>query len=158
MGLLAWLVEKFREWSDCGGGQGGQGAHGHVETAHSKDALLTNAMIYWVSGCIGPSMRLYYESLHGMPGTPTEVGELSAHFVTVPVGVASFPQDIFVPPRAWCERAYNVCRFTVFPSGGHFAALERPVELVAAISTQTQPKVEHTLIQTHLNLNTVLGF
>ena len=138
VGLLAWIVEKFFEWSDRGdAGAAGAGAGaGQREwgSAHSKDDLLTNVMLYWASKSIGPSMRFYYETLQGMPGTSKELGELGMRFVTVPTAIAVFPSDIFVPPRAWCEQSFNVCRFTAFASGGHFAALERPDEFVSDVT------------------------
>jgi pimeloyl-ACP methyl ester carboxylesterase len=115
-GLAAWIVEKFRTWSDC---------HGDVEKSFSKDQLLTNVMIYWVTQTINSSTRLYYESRHHpwrlKPGTRIEA----------PTGVALFPAELVRPPRHWAERAYNVKRWTVMPKGGHFAAMEEP-ELLAA--------------------------
>ena len=65
-------------------------------------------------------------------GLEAELAELGQRYVTVPVAVASY-RDIYRPPRAWMERTHNVCRFTRFERGGHFAALERPAELVADV-------------------------
>jgi microsomal epoxide hydrolase len=80
-----------------------------------------------VTGSITSSIRLYYESMRaGMFGPPTE-------YVAAPTGVAVFPQEIFSPPRSWAEQHYNITRWTEYPAGGHFAALERPNELVADI-------------------------
>jgi len=113
-GLAAWIVEKFRTWSDC---------QGDVERRFSKDQLLTNAMIYWLSETINSSMRLYYEARHHpwrlAPNTRIET----------PTAVANFPAELMRPPRSWAERAYNVVRWTVMPSGGHFAAMEEPALL-----------------------------
>ncbi|HVA41168.1 MAG TPA: epoxide hydrolase [Candidatus Binataceae bacterium] len=113
-GLAAWIVEKFRTWSDC---------HGDVERRFSKDQLLTNVMIYWVTGTINSSTRLYYEARHHpwhlKPDTRIET----------PTAVANFPAELMRPPRSWAERAYNVVRWTVMPSGGHFAAMEEPTLL-----------------------------
>lgn len=82
-------------------------------------------MVYWSSGAIGPSMRLYYEGrLHPRRLVPGER-------VEVPCGVALFPHDIARPPREWGERAYRVTRWTEMPRGGHFPAHEEP-ELLAA--------------------------
>merc|ERR1712061_860250 len=67
VGLLAWIVEKLRDWSDC---------NGVVESAFTKDEILTNVMVYWLSSSVGSSMRLYYESLGMMPGTGQEVQQL----------------------------------------------------------------------------------
>jgi pimeloyl-ACP methyl ester carboxylesterase len=114
-GLAAWVVEKWRAWSDCGG---------DLERRFTRDELLTNVTLYWATGTIGSSMRLYREGrLHGRPFGP-------ADRVTVPTGVALFPADIENPPRSWAERTYIVERWTRMPRGGHFAALEEP-ELLA---------------------------
>ncbi|MEE8436102.1 MAG: epoxide hydrolase, partial [bacterium] len=116
--LAAWIVEKFRAWSD---------SNGDVESRISRDELLTNLMIYWVSGCITSSMRLYYEFKHneGLLGP----GER----VEVPTAFADFPAEILRPPRSWVERAYNIVHWSSMPWGGHFAALEAPELLVADI-------------------------
>ncbi len=114
-GLCAWIVEKFRTWSDC---------HGVIEDRFSKDQLLTNVMIYWVTQTINSSTRLYYEARHHpwrlKPGTRIET----------PTAVAMFPGELVRPPRHWAERIYNVMRWTMMPSGGHFAAMEEPELLV----------------------------
>jgi pimeloyl-ACP methyl ester carboxylesterase len=115
IGLAAWIIEKFRTWSDCGG---------DVESVFSRDELLTNVMIYWVTQTMHSSMRLYYESRL----QPLNLSEKSHG--TPPVGVAVFPREIPMPPRALAERGLNVVRWTEMPKGGHFAALEQP-ELLA---------------------------
>jgi len=116
LGLAAWLVEKYRAWSDCGG---------ELERSFSRDELLTQVTLYWVTGCITSSMRLYYEQRHGEAGLPA--GER----VEVPTAFADFPAEILRQPRAWVERSYRIVRWTEMPRGGHFAALEEP-ELLAA--------------------------
>jgi pimeloyl-ACP methyl ester carboxylesterase len=113
-GLLAWIVEKFRAWSDC---------DGDPENAFTKDQLLTNVMLYWVTGTITSSTRLYWERQHS--------GERSQPYVSVPTGVARYPKEILKFPRSWVERHYNVTRWEAMPRGGHFAAMEQP-ELFAA--------------------------
>jgi pimeloyl-ACP methyl ester carboxylesterase len=115
VGLAAWILEKFRAWSDC---------DGEVERRFSKDELLTNIMIYWVTETINSSMRLYYETIRMPP--PLKVGQ----HIEVPAGVALFPKDILLPPREWVERSFRLQRWTQMPRGGHFAALEEP-ELLA---------------------------
>jgi pimeloyl-ACP methyl ester carboxylesterase len=116
VGLCAWIVEKFRTWSDCGG---------DVERRFSKDVLLTNVMLYWVTGAIGSSFWPYYARAHSRwPISETRP-------VKVPTAYALFPKEILHPPRAWAERVYDIRRWTVMPAGGHFAALEEP-ELLAA--------------------------
>ena len=118
VGLAAWIVEKFRTWSDCGG---------DVERRFSKDTLLTNVMLYWVTGAIGSSFWPYYARQHG----PWPISEKRP--VRVPTAYASFPCEILHPPRAWAERVYNIQRWTSMPAGGHFAALEEPEALAADV-------------------------
>lgn len=116
-GLAAWIVEKYRAWSDCAG---------DVERAFTKDELLTNITLYWATQTIGSSFRPYWDSRHDphpRPWTP----------ITVPCGIAIFPKDIATPPREFAERSYNVKRWTEMPRGGHFAALEQPDLLAADI-------------------------
>jgi microsomal epoxide hydrolase len=115
-GLAAWIVEKFRTWSDCGG---------DVERRFSKDVLLTNVMLYWCTGAIGSSFWPYYARAHSR----WPISEQRP--VKVPTAYALFPKEILHPPRAWAERVYDIRRWTVMPAGGHFAALEEP-ELLAA--------------------------
>ena len=110
-GLAAWIVEKFRAWSDCGG---------DVESRFTKDELLTNITIYWATETINSSTRLYYESRQ----SPLVLSP--ANRVEVPTAIAKFPVEISRPPREWAERGYNVQRWTEMPSGGHFAAMEEP--------------------------------
>jgi pimeloyl-ACP methyl ester carboxylesterase len=114
VGLAAWIVEKFRAWSDCGG---------DVESRFSKDDLLTNIMLYWVTGAIGSSFWPYYARQHEGWVVPGE------RRVEVPTAYQSFPHDILHPPRSVAERAFNIQRWTVEQSGGHFAALEEPAAL-----------------------------
>ncbi len=110
-GLAAWIVEKWRTWSDCGG---------DIETRFSKDELLTHLTIYWATQTISSSIRLYYES-------GKDPSRLSAdNPVTAPTSFAKFPVEISYPPREWLRRFYNLVRYTEMPSGGHFAAAEEP--------------------------------
>ena len=114
IGLAAWILEKFHTWSDC---------HGDIESRFSKDDLLTNIMLYWVSGAIGSSFWPYYSRLHDGWPLPAD------HRIEVPTAYQSFPRDILHPPRVLAERAFNIQRWTVSPSGGHFAAMEEPERL-----------------------------
>ncbi len=134
--LAAWIVEQFRKFSDC---------NGDIESRFSKDELLTNTMIYWVTETMNSAMRGYYEGMHmswdegeseqswteGESESSGEWGEPSEGSVTsgVPVGLALFPKDA-PPPLEMAERFFNVQRFTEMPTGGHFAALEEPELLV----------------------------
>jgi len=117
-GLAAWIVEKFRTWSDCGG---------DVERRFTKDELLTNVMLYWVTGAIGSSFWPYYSRRHAGSPIPADAR------IETPTAYARFPREILCPPRAWAERAYNIRRWTDMPAGGHFAALEEPAALAADI-------------------------
>ena len=111
-GLAAWIVEKFHAWCDC---------DGNVESRFTKDDLLTNIMLYWVTGTGSSSTRIYYENRVATPNPAR---------VTVPTACAMFPREISAPPRKWVEARYNLTRWTVMPRGGHFAALEQPQLLV----------------------------
>lgn len=118
-GLLSWIVEKFRAWSDC---------DGTPENVLSRDLLLTNVMVYWVTQTITSSARLYWESVHtGALQAPPE-------YVPVPTGVARYPkEEVLRFPRSWVERRYNVTRWAVMPRGGHFPAMEQPELFVADV-------------------------
>jgi len=92
VGLAAWIIEKFRSWSDC---------RGDVESVFTKDELLTNIMLYWVTGAIGSSFWPYYARMHG-PWPIPEGGR-----VNVPTGYVEFPREILRPPRSVAERIYK---------------------------------------------------
>ncbi|MFH8252818.1 epoxide hydrolase family protein [Microbacterium sp. B2969] len=108
--LAAWIVEKLHAWSDC---------HGEVESAFTRDEILTNLSIYWFTETIGSSMRLYKANA-AIP--PAQHGRR----VEVPSGFALFQGDVVRPPREWLERMTNLVRVTEPPHGGHFAAFEQP--------------------------------
>ncbi len=111
VGLAAWIVEKYRTWSDCGG---------DVEKSYTKDELLTIVTIYWVTQTISSSTRMYFENQKNLWAMEKD------QKVPAPAGMAMFPQEISKPPREWGERSYDVRRWTEMHSGGHFAALEEP--------------------------------
>jgi pimeloyl-ACP methyl ester carboxylesterase len=113
--LAAWIIEKFRDWADC---------DGDVEKRFSKDELLTNVTLYWMTETIHSSCRLYFE------GRKAPLQFRPGEFVRVPCGIAHFLKEAPFPPRGWIERGYNVQRWTEIPRGGHFAAAEEP-ELLA---------------------------
>ncbi len=119
-GLAAWITEKFYSWSDC---------RGDLENSISKDELLTNIMIYWVSGAVNNSFWLYYQLRHH----PYRLAQ--GDRIEVPTAIAAFPGEILRPPREWAARMYNLQQWTAMASGGHFAALEEPEELVRDIRT-----------------------
>jgi pimeloyl-ACP methyl ester carboxylesterase len=116
-GLAAWIVEKFRAWCDC---------DGNVEAKFSKDDLLTNITLYWVTGTATSSARIYYENRVAPP---------NPRRVTVPTACALFPKEITVPPRKWVEAGNNLVQWTEHDHGGHFAALEQPDLLVEDVRT-----------------------
>ncbi|WP_413735896.1 epoxide hydrolase family protein [Sodalis sp. RH21] len=124
VGLAAWITEKFQAWSDCGG---------DIERAVSLDQLLTDISIYWFTGSIGSSFRMYVESrarpMHFAP----------EQRILPPLGVAHFPAELPMPPRSWVERGFTVRRWTEMPRGGHFAALECPEELAQEIRAFFRP-------------------
>ena len=118
---MAWIVEKFWAWTDC---------DGHPENVLSRDELLDNVMMYWLTASGASSARLYWESFKNL----AEFGR-----VEVPTGVAAFPKEILRSPRRWCESKYNITHWTDMPRGGHFAAFEQPelfVEDVRAFFSQ----------------------
>jgi len=112
-GLAAWILEKFHGWSDIP-----QDETGDIWSAFSKDEILTNISIYWFTQSITSSMRIYYENRTTPQIKPTG-------FINVPTGVALFPAEIYITPRAWAEAAYDIRHWSQLEQGGHFAALEQ---------------------------------
>jgi pimeloyl-ACP methyl ester carboxylesterase len=125
VGLAAWVVEKFRAWSDCGG---------DLDSRFSRDDLLTNLTLYWATSTMASSMRMYFEHRQAPPSQM----EHGAH-IDVPVGVARPPAEMH-PPREFAERTYtNIQRWTELPRGGHFVAMEEPELLVEEIRAFFRP-------------------
>jgi pimeloyl-ACP methyl ester carboxylesterase len=124
VGLAAWIVEKFRSWSDCAG---------DVEKRFTKDELLTTITLYWVTETINAANRLYYDSAHDFT-SPQHTGRSA-----VPAAIARFPKDILPAPREWAERWFNVQQWTAMPRGGHFAAMEEPELLVEDLRAFFRP-------------------
>jgi microsomal epoxide hydrolase len=119
VGLAAWILEKFHTWSDCAG---------DLDAHFGRDVLLTNIMLYWVTGAIGSTFWPYYARLH----EPWIVPEGAT--VSVPMGYAEYPREILTPPRSMVESFYsNIRRWTRMRTGGHFPALEAPDALAAEI-------------------------
>jgi pimeloyl-ACP methyl ester carboxylesterase len=119
-GLCSWIVEKRRTWSDC---------DGNVERRFSKDDLCTTMTIYWVTQSYGTSARFYYEAAHNL----WQPSHNRQPVVEAPTGVAVFLKEVLLMPRRWAERYYNLKRWSVMPSGGHFAPMEEPERLVKDI-------------------------
>lgn len=111
-GLAAWIVEKLRSWSDCGG---------EVESVFPRDDLLTWITAYWVTGTIGTSFCAYAEPKDPVAG------------VEVPTAVTMFPGDLVPAPRAFAERFFDVPVWDEQPDGGHFSAWERPFAFAAGV-------------------------
>ncbi|MET7390718.1 epoxide hydrolase family protein [Streptomyces sp. NPDC005529] len=120
VGQLAWIAEKFRHWTDSGD---------RPEDAVDRDLLLTDVMLYWLTGTAGSSARIYYERAHAdYWGKPPERS-------VAPTALAVFPEENFVPLRHVAERTDRIVRWTEFERGGHFAAMEEPDLLVADVRT-----------------------
>ena len=120
VGLAAWIVEKYRTWCDC---------DGDPENVFTKDELLTTVMIYWLTETPTSAARYYYEGQH-IPEPP--YAPLPG-VVTVPTGCTAFPAELGFTPRSWAEARFNIQRFTMMPTGGHFAALEQPTLLTGEV-------------------------
>ncbi|GHI09970.1 epoxide hydrolase [Streptomyces cellostaticus] len=119
VGQLAWIIEKFREWTD---------SEELPEEAVDRDQLLTNVMLYWLTGTAGSSARIYYERAHaaGRGAAPAEPS-------TAPTALAVFPAELQIPLRHRADRTENIVRWTEFDRGGHFAAMEEPDLLVGDV-------------------------
>lgn len=111
-GQCAWIVEKFWSWMDC---------DGHPENVLTRDELLDNVMLYWVTNSAASSARLYWESFNGV----------SRDAVHLPAGISLFPKEIFRSSRRWAEKRFTkLVYWNELPKGGHFAAFERPATFV----------------------------
>ena len=109
-GLAAWIIDKVHVLCDCPGGH---------EDKFTKDELLANITLYWVTETPTSAARIYYESGRGQ-------GNFLTGYIDVPTAAALFPKEIYLPPRKWAEARYNIVQWTEMPRGGHFAALEEP--------------------------------
>jgi pimeloyl-ACP methyl ester carboxylesterase len=124
-GLAAWIIEKFRAWSDCGG---------DLESVFTKDELLANISLYWFTGAIGSSFWPYYARMH----RPWPIPDNGT--ITVPTGYCEFPREMLRPPKSLAQRIFSdIRRWTVMPRGGHFAAIEQPKALAAEIFELFRP-------------------
>jgi pimeloyl-ACP methyl ester carboxylesterase len=141
VGLAAWIIERFQTWSDC---------HGDIESCFTKDELLTNVTIYWVTQTINSSFRHYTEAMKDMiqtmynPLNKLNPFDKTGNKVEVPTAVAEFQIDL-LPPKDFTNKFFNVQQWTKMPKGGHFAAMEQPELLaedirkfVTSIPVQTQ--------------------
>jgi len=109
-GLAAWIIEKFYRWSDC---------NGNLENCFSKDELLNNLNIYWLTQTINSANRIYYETAQQAP--PGNFKKIE-----VPAAITMYPKDLVIAPKEYAERIYNVQQWNEMKKGGHFAAMEQP--------------------------------
>lgn len=117
IGQAAWILEKFYQWMDCGG---------HPENIASRDELLDNVMMYWITDSGASSARIYWESF----------GNTGADPIDIPVGCSIFPKEIFKTSERWAKKRFsNLVHFDVLDKGGHFAAFERPETFVDQVRT-----------------------
>jgi pimeloyl-ACP methyl ester carboxylesterase len=115
LGLASWIIEKFYAWSDT---------KGCLENSFTKNELLTNLTIYWVTQTAGSAFRIYFEAMRDMlrhKGAGSRID--------IPTAIAIFPKDMVPAPKEYAERIFNVQQWTDMPEGGHFAAMERPILL-----------------------------
>lgn len=126
VGTAAWLWERRRAWSDCGG---------DVLSVFSRDDLITNAAIYWLTGTVGTSMRLYHEHMN----KPWPLAHDRSPVIGVPTGYAVFPEDlVFLPEKVAAART-DLRRWTVMPRGGHFGPAEQPELIVGELREFFRP-------------------
>lgn len=121
-GLCAWIVEKSREWSDCGG---------NVETRFTKDDLLNKVMLYWVSNSYVSAARYYCDAARN----PWQPSHDRQPMVQAPTALLLFLHDNLRMPRRWIEQTYNVKRLNYSESGGHFSPMEEPQRVIDDIRT-----------------------
>jgi pimeloyl-ACP methyl ester carboxylesterase len=114
VGTAAWIWSRRRDWSDN---------DGDVLTVFDRDFLCTTASIYWLTGSIATSLRLYYEQFRHGPPAPLHD---RPRVIDVPTGFGVFPRDLLLLPRARAEVMTNLHRWSVMPRGGHFAPSEEP--------------------------------
>eukprot|EP01112_Ceratiomyxa_fruticulosa_P023372 TRINITY_DN88_c0_g2_i4.p1 TRINITY_DN88_c0_g2~~TRINITY_DN88_c0_g2_i4.p1 ORF type:complete len:306 (-),score=57.29 TRINITY_DN88_c0_g2_i4:92-1009(-) len=112
--LAAWIIEKWRSWSDC---------NGNLEAVYTKDELLTNVMIYWVNNAAGSAARFYYESFRGHL---YDSGYQYNLYVTQPTAYLDFKAEVFHAAQQTTSYYLNLVHYKKVSSGGHFAAMERP--------------------------------
>lgn len=117
IGLMSWILEKRRRWSDCGG---------DVETRFSKDDLITTVMLYWFTESIGTSMRYYYEAV----ANPWKPAHNRSPVVEAPTAVMLFHNEMALHPKRWAEQYYNLQSWVEEEHGGHFGAWESPDAIV----------------------------
>jgi pimeloyl-ACP methyl ester carboxylesterase len=126
VGLAAWMIDRRRNWSDCGG---------DVESVFDRDHLLMTATLYWATGTIASSMRFYWEAAHRRWAPAHD----RLPVIEAPTAVARFPEDLIFAPRRLAEERANLQRWTEMPRGGHFAHMEAPDLLVEDLRDFVRP-------------------
>jgi pimeloyl-ACP methyl ester carboxylesterase len=120
--LCAWIIEKFRSWTDC---------DGHPENALTRDELLDNIMLYWLPATGASAARLYWESFKQVQ---QRFAGRATDLVTVPTGCSIFPKENPRPSRRWASRRFTDIRhWNELDRGGHFAAFEQPALFVSEL-------------------------
>jgi pimeloyl-ACP methyl ester carboxylesterase len=127
IGLCAWIVEKMYGWAEC---------KGNIENVFTKDELLSNVMLYWITETIHSSTRLYNENRKSLLNLGKDL------FIKIPVGIARFRFEEPFPPRKFIERGFNIQHWSDFPDGGHFPAMEKP-EILAEDIYSFFSKIEY---------------
>lgn len=130
-GLAAWIVEKMYAWGDC---------QGDIEQRFSKDEILTNVMLYWITQSIGTSFLCYRDFMKpSQAAAPTTAATGVDRPRSAPAGFALFPKEIANAPREWADRFYDVRHWTEMPAGGHFGAWEEPTRLAEDLRAFFRP-------------------
>ena len=127
VGLAAWLLERRRNWSDCGG---------DLESRYTKDFLLINVSLYWFNQSIASSMQLYAEQFRaGSVAADNYSGSQLPTRIEAPTGIGVYPEEVALLPRKLCEQAANLVYWNVLDEGGHFAPAEVPETYVRELRT-----------------------
>ena len=115
IGQAAWILEKFQAWMDC---------DGHPENVLTRDELLDNVMMYWLTASGASSARIYWESF----------GAARTETISAPTGISQFPKEIFPTSKRWAEKRFtDIIYYNELDEGGHFAAFEQPEQFVTEL-------------------------
>lgn len=135
VGQLAWIVEKVKKWSD---------SQEVPEDAVSRDDLLTNVMLYWLTSTAGSSAQFYYEMADFLPTSPAQAPQGPSEPIPVPLGVGVYPADLIKPVRRLADRGFSaILQWNEHDRGGHFAALEQPELFVTDLRAFRQRLQDH---------------
>jgi pimeloyl-ACP methyl ester carboxylesterase len=126
VGLAAWLLERRRAWSDC---------DGDLKKVYTCDDLITTLCLYWFTGTISSSLRLYWEAAHESPAPSPTTGKV----ITAPTAVGVLPRDVMAMPRKHAEQDTDLRQWTRYPRGGHFGPAEVPELIVEDLRAFFRP-------------------